>query len=68
MSDAFWQAIGPVLVALVGGAALVVSTGVLEEDAEVWVNALLALATAAGVYAAPNAPAKLRNSDPAPRA
>ena len=44
-------------VAAAGVAAMVVSTGVLEENAEVWVNAALALATAAGVYAAPNKPA-----------
>jgi hypothetical protein len=46
------------LVAVLGGAAMVVSTGVLEENAEIIVNALLAIATATGVWAAPNAPAK----------
>ena len=46
------------IVAAVGVAAMVVSTGVLEEDVEVWVNAALAIATAAGVYAAPNRTSK----------
>ena len=44
------------LVAACGVAAMVVSTGVLEENAEVWLNAALALATAAGVYVVPNKP------------
>lgn len=43
------------LVSALGVAAMVVSTGVLEENAEIVVNALLAIATAAGVYVAPNA-------------
>lgn len=42
------------LVAAVGVIAMVVSTGVLEEDVEIWVNALLGLATAFGVYQVPN--------------
>jgi hypothetical protein len=46
------------LVAALGTAAMVVSTGVLEENAEVWVNAALALATALGVYSAKNSPAQ----------
>jgi hypothetical protein len=45
------------LVAVLGTAAMVVSTGVLHESAEVWVNAALALATAAGVYGVRNEPA-----------
>lgn len=45
------------LVAALGTAAMVVSTGVLEENAEVWVNAALALGTALGVYQATNRPA-----------
>lgn len=44
------------LVAACGAAAMVVSTGVLEENVEVVVNALLAIATVAGVYSAKNAP------------
>jgi hypothetical protein len=43
------------LVSACGVAAMVVSTGVLEENAEIWVNALLAVATAAGVYSVKNA-------------
>lgn len=45
------------LVAALGTAAMVVSTGVLEENVEVWVNATLALGTALGVYQAKNRPA-----------
>lgn len=44
------------IVAACGVAAMVVSTGVLEENAEIWVNAALAIATALGVYATPNKP------------
>lgn len=43
------------LVAALGTAAMVVSTGVLEEDVEVWVNAALAVGTALGVYGVKNA-------------
>ena len=49
------------VVAAAGTAAMIVSTGVLEENAEIWVNALLGLATALGVYAAPNSPAPVRD-------
>lgn len=42
------------LVAAAGVAAMVVATGVLEEDVEIWVNAALGVLTALGVYAAPN--------------
>ncbi len=45
------------VVAALGTAAMVVSTGVLEEDVEVWVTAALAVATALGVYSAKNGPA-----------
>jgi len=42
------------LVAAVGAAAMVVSTGVLEENVEIWVNIALGIATALGVYQVPN--------------
>ena len=42
------------LVAAAGVAAMVVTTGVLEENVEIWVNAALAVLTAAGVYSAKN--------------
>lgn len=42
------------LVAAVGVVAMVATTKGLEEDAEVWVNAILAVATAFGVYQVPN--------------
>lgn len=42
------------LVAAAGVLAMAVSTGVLEENVEIWVNAALAVLTAVGVYAAPN--------------
>lgn len=42
------------VVAACGAAAMLVSTGLLEEHQELWVNALLGLATAAGVYTARN--------------
>ncbi len=38
------------LVSAAGVAAMVVATGALEEDVELWVNAALAVLTAAGVY------------------
>ncbi len=44
------------VVAALGTAAMVVSTGVLEEDVELWVTAALAVATALGVYSAKNGP------------
>ena len=44
------------LVAALGVIAMVVTTGVLEEDVEIWLNAVLAIATAAGVYVVPNRP------------
>jgi len=43
------------LVSASGAAAMVVSTGVLHGSAETWVNAALAVATAAGVYQVKNA-------------
>lgn len=43
------------LAAAAGTAAMVVATKALEEDVEVWVNAFLAVCTAAGVYQAKNA-------------
>lgn len=45
------------ITAACGVAAMVLSTGVLEENLEVWINAALAIATAAGVYSVPNKPA-----------
>lgn len=43
------------LVAALGTAGMVVATGVLEDDVEVWVNAALAVGTALGVYGVKNA-------------
>ncbi len=43
------------LVSAAGVAAMVVATGALEEDVELWVNAALAVLTAAGVYTTKNA-------------
>ncbi len=43
------------LVSAAGVAAMVVATGALEEDVELWVNTALAVLTAAGVYSAKNA-------------
>jgi hypothetical protein len=45
------------IAAACGVAAMVVATGVLGEQEEVWVNAALGIATALGVYAVPNRPA-----------
>ena len=45
------------VVAALGVVAMVVTTGALEEDVEIWLNAALAVATAAGVYVVPNRPA-----------
>ncbi len=45
------------VVAAAGTAAMVVSTGVLEEQTEVWVNAALGILTALGVYQVRNQPA-----------
>ncbi len=56
------------LVASCGAAAMVVSTGVLEENVEVVVNALLAIATVAGVYGTKNAPAAVAPPEPNLRA
>ena len=44
------------LVSACGVAGMVVSTGALDEHAALWVNAALAVATALGVYVAPNRP------------
>ena len=49
------------LVAAAGVAAMVVATGALEEDIEIWVNAALGVLTALGVYAAPNKRANLHD-------
>ena len=56
------------LVAAVGVLAMVVTTGSLEENVETWINAVLALATAAGVYVVPNRPAAPVVHDPNLRA
>lgn len=53
------------VVAVVGVAALLASTGTLHGTAETIVNAVLAVATALGVYATPNAAAAPPPSDPA---
>lgn len=42
------------IVAAIGVLAMVVTTGVLEEDIEIWISAVIAIATAAGVYQVPN--------------
>lgn len=42
------------IVAAVGVLAMVVSTGVLEEDLEIYVNAVIGVATAFGVYQVKN--------------
>lgn len=42
------------LTAAAGVLAMVVATGVLEEELEVWVNAVLAVLTALGVYGVRN--------------
>lgn len=55
------------LVAAAGVAAMVVSTGALEENAEIWVNLALGLLTALGVYQVPNKQAVILR-DPNPRA
>lgn len=46
------------IAAVLGTAAMVVSAGVLEENTEIVVNAVLAIATALGVYSVPNRPAQ----------
>lgn len=46
------------IVGACGLAAQVVSTGILEENAEIVVNSLLAIATAYGIWRVPNAPAQ----------
>jgi hypothetical protein len=53
-APSFVQRARKFVVAAAGVAAMVVTTGVLEENIEIWVNAALALATAAGVYSAKN--------------
>ena len=51
------------LIAAAGVAAMVVATGALEEDVEIWVNAALGVLTALGVYQVPNKRALTHNDN-----
>lgn len=52
------------VVAALGLAATLVAAGVLDDQVEAIVTGLLAVATAAGVYVAPNEPQGPRTGDP----
>ena len=46
------------ITAVVGLVAMLISTGVLDGSAQLYVNAAIAALTALGVYAVPNKPSK----------
>jgi hypothetical protein len=52
------------LVGAVGLAAQVLASGVLDGDAQLWVQAAIAVAFAAGIYQVPNAPTVERRTSP----